>query len=131
MNRKLASALLIAATTLAGNAFADGGPTDPTSMQYNPLAQFQSSQSRDQVAADYLASHNQVAAFTDEDSGSAVLAGNFKSAKSRDQVTAEYLASRNQVAAFTGEDSGSLYLAQRRVQGGDNTRLAGQPRGAQ
>jgi hypothetical protein len=101
MNRKLAATLVLAAAA-AGNAFADditidttpfasarsrvevqaelgqfkkAGPS-PWSIQYNPVASFKSGKSRDQVTAEYLASRNQVAAFTAEDSGSAYLAQN-------------------------------------------------------
>ena len=119
MNRKIASALVIAAAAVAGNAFADDitidttpfngtksraevraeldqfkrSGTSPWSTQYNPLAKFQST-------------------------------------ASRAQVVAEYVASRNEVAAFGGEDSGSRYLAQRQLVN-PGVRVAGQPYTAQ
>jgi hypothetical protein len=100
MNRKLATALVLAAAAAAGNAFADDitidttpfvssktraevqgelgqfkrAGTSPWSMQYNPLAKFTSDTSRADVTAQYLASRIQVAAFNSEDSGSAYLA---------------------------------------------------------
>jgi hypothetical protein len=117
MNRKLASALVLAAAAVAGNAFADDITIDSTP--------FVSSKSRAEVQAElgqfkqagtspWSIQYNQLAAF--------------KSGKSRDEVTAEYVASRNQVAAFNAEDSGSAYLAQNRVRNAGTT-LAGQPQG--
>jgi len=47
---------------------------NPWSTSYNPLKSFQSSRTRDQVTADYVASRDAVAAMTREDSGSAYLA---------------------------------------------------------
>jgi len=44
------------------------------SISYNPVTSFQGKLSRAQVTADYLASRDQVAAVTGEDSGSAFLA---------------------------------------------------------
>ena len=102
MNRNIASALVIAAAAVAGNAFADDitvdttpfvssksraeviaelGPfkkagTSPWSTQYNPLAKFQSQTSRAQVTAAYVADRDAVAALSSEDSGSAYLAAN-------------------------------------------------------
>jgi hypothetical protein len=99
MNRNFALALVLSAAAV-GNAFADDITIDttpfastrsraevqaelaqfrqsgvnPWSNQYNQLAGFQSTLSRSQVAADYIASRDQVAAFTREDSGSAYLA---------------------------------------------------------
>ncbi|HMA08735.1 MAG TPA: DUF4148 domain-containing protein [Ramlibacter sp.] len=101
MNRKLAFILVLAAAA-AGNAFADDitidttpfvstksraqvqaelkqfqqSGSDPWAMQYDPLARFTSSRSRAQVEAEYLASRQEVAAMTGEDSGSAYLARN-------------------------------------------------------
>jgi hypothetical protein len=65
MNRKLALALVIA-TTAAGNAFADDITLDPVT--------FQSTASRAEVRAAYIASRDAVAAMTREDSGSAAIA---------------------------------------------------------
>ncbi|WP_298933376.1 DUF4148 domain-containing protein [uncultured Ramlibacter sp.] len=100
MNRKIATLALIAFAA-AGNAFADDITVDTTpfnatktraqvqaelaqfkkgpnvwSIQYNPLAKFQSATTRDQVTAAYIADRDQVAALTGEDSGSAWLAAN-------------------------------------------------------
>jgi len=99
MNRNIASILAITAAAFAGQAFAES-PTvlkddfvstasraqvnaelvaykkagvNPWSTQYNPLRAFQSTQSRAQVVNAYIASRDQVAAFTGEDSGSAYL----------------------------------------------------------
>jgi hypothetical protein len=47
---------------------------NPWSTTYNPLRSFQGTLTREQVAADYLASRNAVAATTGEDSGSAYFA---------------------------------------------------------
>jgi urease accessory protein UreF len=44
------------------------------SNRYNPLAQFKSQRTRAQVTAEYVASREQVAALTGEDSGSTYLA---------------------------------------------------------
>lgn len=49
---------------------------NPWSTQYNPLKSFQSTRSRAEVTAEYLASRSRVAAFTGEDSGAAFLAQN-------------------------------------------------------
>ncbi len=100
MNRNFATALVIAAAAVAGNAFADDITVDTTpfnsvksraevqaelgqfkkagtsvwSTQYNPLARFQSTRSAADVRAEYIASRNEVAALNSEDSGSAYLA---------------------------------------------------------
>lgn len=47
---------------------------NPWADDYNPLAQFHGSMSRDQVVADFHASRTAVAAFCGEDSGSTYLA---------------------------------------------------------
>jgi hypothetical protein len=65
MNRKFALALVIAAAA-AGNAFADDITVDPVT--------FQSTISRAEVRAAYIASRDAVAAMTREDSGSAAIA---------------------------------------------------------
>lgn len=54
-------------------AFKQAG-VNPWSMSYNQLAGFRSGLSREQVVADYIASRNEVAAVTSEDSGSAYFA---------------------------------------------------------
>ena len=47
---------------------------NPWSTSYNPLKSFQSTRSRAEVSAEYVASRDAVAAMTREDSGSAYLA---------------------------------------------------------
>lgn len=101
MNRKIAIAFAIAAAaSAAGNAFADDITVDNNafvssrsraevqaelaqykrsgvntwSIAYNPLRSLQGTRSRGEVAGEYIASRNQVAALTGEDSGSAYLA---------------------------------------------------------
>lgn len=101
MNRNFALALALAvAAVAAGNAFAsDISPLDtpsvgsrtradvqaelaqfkqsgvnPWSISYNQTSGFQSAKTREQVVAEYIASRDQVAALTREDSGSAFLA---------------------------------------------------------
>ncbi len=100
MNRKIALALVAVATAFAGTAFAEDyngynphaqssrsrsavqaelaqfkqSGVNPSSMAYNPLRGFHGTATREQVAADYRASRDVVAAFTGEDSGSAYLA---------------------------------------------------------
>jgi hypothetical protein len=100
MNRNIASALVIVAAADAGNAFADDITVDttpfnstksraqvqaelaqyktagvnPWSTQYNPLKQFKSALTREQVVAQYIADRDEVAALNSEDSGSAYLA---------------------------------------------------------
>jgi hypothetical protein len=102
MNRKLALSSLVLAAAFAGNAFAESpnaGVVDhafvssktradvqaelaaykksgvnPWSIQYNPLRSFQSTATRADVTAEYLASRDEVHALNSEDSGSAYLA---------------------------------------------------------
>jgi len=100
MNRNIAFALVIATAAVAGNAFADDITVDttpfvgtksrvevqaelaqynkagvnPWSNQYNPLKQFRSTQTREQVVAEFIAARDEVAALNGEDSGSAYLA---------------------------------------------------------
>jgi len=100
MNRNIASILAITAAAFAGQAFADDITIDttpfastksrvevgaelaqykqagvnPWSTQYNPLKQFRSAKTREQVVADYVAGRDEVAALNGEDSGSAYLA---------------------------------------------------------
>ncbi len=110
MNRKLASALVIAAAAAAGNAFADDITIDTTP--------FNSTKSRAEVSAElaqfqksgvnpWARSYNPLASFN--------------SNTTRAQVTAQYKAQRDQVAALNSEDSGSAYLAQHAVRGGNAT----------
>ncbi|MDB5874939.1 MAG: hypothetical protein JWQ07_4381 [Ramlibacter sp.] len=121
MNRNIASALVIAAAALAGNAFADDITVDTTP--------FAGTRSRVEVQAE-LAQYK--AAGVNPWSTQYNPLKQFRSARTREQVTAEYVANRDEVAALTGEDSGSAYLAQA---GGHSfnagTTLAGQPRNAQ
>lgn len=98
MNR-IATALVVAAAAVAGSAYADDITVDNTqfvsqksraevvaelgqykksgvnvwSTQYNPLKNFKSGKTVAEVRADYIASRNEVNAFTGEDSGSAYL----------------------------------------------------------
>jgi hypothetical protein len=114
-SRTLATALVLAASAVAGNAFADDITVDTTP--------FVSSKSRAEVQAD-LAQFKQ--AGTSPWSTQYNPLRSFASNTSRAEVTAQYLASRDQVAALNGEDSGSAYLAQYRVRNTVTT-LAGQP----
>jgi L-rhamnose isomerase len=98
MNRIIATALIAASVALAGHAVADDiTPSDPFvstatraevhagiaqartianpwSIAYNPLAAFQSSRTRDEVRAQYIASRDEVAALNGEDSGAFAMA---------------------------------------------------------
>jgi coproporphyrinogen III oxidase-like Fe-S oxidoreductase len=100
MNRHIASILAVTAAAFAGNALADDITIDttpfasaksrvevqaelgqykragvnPWSTQYNPLKQFKSATTREQVVAEYIAARDEVAALNGEDSGSAYLA---------------------------------------------------------
>jgi len=100
MNAKITISSLVLAAAFAGNAFAESpiegndafaaaktraevqaelgaykkAGVNPWSNWYNPLRTFQSQTTREAVVADYLASRDQVNAFTGEDSGSAYLA---------------------------------------------------------
>lgn len=69
------SATSRAAVQADQRAFKQAG-VNPWSNQYNPLRHASSQRSRDEVRAEYLASRDQVAALTAEDSGSAYLAAN-------------------------------------------------------
>jgi len=99
MNRNVITALVLAAAA-SGSAFADDITIDntpfqstrttaevkaelqayrqagvnPWSIAYNPLKEFRSGQTRAQVTAAYIASRDEVAALTSEDSGSAYFA---------------------------------------------------------
>ena len=120
MNRKLASALVLAAAAMGGNAFAGNAFAGDITIDTTP---FVSTASRADVQAQVTSSRQ--AGTSPWSMQYNPLAG-FKGEKSRDQVSAEYVASRNQVAAFNSEDSGSAYLAQTRVRAA-GTSLAGQP----
>ena len=100
MNRKIASALVIAAY-VTGNAFADDITVDPTP--------FAGTKSRVEVQAE-LAQHK--AAGVNPWSTQYNPLKQFRSAKTREAVVAEYIAARDEVAALNSEDSGSAYLAQ-------------------
>lgn len=100
MNRNIVAALAIAAAAAAGTASAESyeeynvpfvstasraavqsqvqAPAqgaNPWSISYNPLAQFRSEKTRQQVAAEYIAARDVVSAFTGEDSGSRLPVG--------------------------------------------------------
>ena len=114
-SRKLATALVLAATALAGNAFADDITVDTTP--------FVSSKSRAEV-------QDEITQFRRAGTSPWSMQYNplrsFKSDTTRAQVTAQYVTSRDQVAALNSEDSGSAYLAHYRVRS-TGTTLAGQP----
>lgn len=98
VNRIITTALLAASAALTGHAFADDitpsdpfvstadraqvqagaaqarSVADPWSNAYEPLAAFESSRTREQVRAEYIASRDEVAALTGEDSGAFALA---------------------------------------------------------
>ena len=120
MNRKIASALVIAAAAVAGNAFADDITIDTTP--------FNSTKSRAEVHAEF----NQF-----KKSGTSPWStqynplARFQSSATRAEVVAQYIAARDEVAAFGGEDSGSRYLAQHRGHSTTGVQLAGQPRNPQ
>jgi hypothetical protein len=116
MNRQLASALVLAAAAVAGNAFADDITIDTTP--------FQSTKSRAEVQAE-MGQFNK--AGTSPWSIQYNQLRNLKSNRTRAEVTAEYVASRNEVAALNSEDSGSAFLAHNNVRGTTGTTLAGQP----
>jgi hypothetical protein len=121
MNRNIASALVIAAAAVAGNAFADDITIDNTPFvgsKTRAEVQAELSQFKRAGTSPWSTQYNPLA--------------KFQSTKSRADVVAEYTAARNEVAALNGEDSGSAYLAQyagRRVNA--STTLAGQPQNAQ
>jgi hypothetical protein len=116
MNRKIASAILIAAAA-ATNAFAE----TPTVVN----EPFVSTKSRAEVQAELHAFKQ--AGVNPWSMSYDQLAG-FKSTLSRQQVVADYLGARDEVAAINGEDSGSAYLAQAFAQRGNGrATLAGQP----
>jgi hypothetical protein len=66
---------------------------NPWSISYNPLATFESSRTRAEVQAEYIASRDEVAALTAEDSGS------FALAHQQQQVNAEVANVRADAAA--------------------------------
>ncbi|MFC5496596.1 DUF4148 domain-containing protein [Caenimonas terrae] len=115
ISRKFATALVLAATAVAGNAFADDITVDTTP--------FVSARTRAEVQAD-------LGQFKQSGTSPWSIQYNplrsFKSGTTRAEVTAQYVNSRDQVAALNSEDSGSAYLAQYRVRNAGTT-LAGQP----
>jgi hypothetical protein len=121
MNRNLASALVIAAAAVAGNAFADDITIDNTPFTGTlTRAEVQAALAQYKAAGvnPWSTQYNPLKAF--------------RSTTTRAEVVAEYIASRDQVAALNGEDSGSAYLAQaggRRWKSGST--LAGMPHNAQ
>lgn len=100
MNTRIAATSLLLAAAFAGNAFAEGpiqasdpftstrtraevqaelagyqrSGVNPWATSYDPLKQFRSARSRDEVVADFIGSRDAVRAFGGEDSGSAYLA---------------------------------------------------------
>ena len=114
-SRKLATALVLAATAVAGSAFADDITVDTTP--------FASSKSRAEVQAEIKQFQR---AGTSPWSIQYNPLRSFKSDTTRAQITAQYVDSRDQVAALNSEDSGSTFLAQHRVRS-TGTTLAGQP----
>jgi hypothetical protein len=102
MNRNIASAVVLAAAALAGNAFADDITIDP--------AGFTASRGRAEVQAE-------LAQFKQSGVNPWSIAHNplrgFQAGKTRAQVEGEYLAARDEVAAMTREDSGSGLIARR------------------
>jgi hypothetical protein len=98
MNRIITRTLVAISTVFASHAFADDitpsepfvstatraevqagiaqarATANPWSIAYNPLATFQSSRTRAEVRAEYIASRDDVAALTGEDSGAFALA---------------------------------------------------------
>jgi hypothetical protein len=98
MNRIIATTLIAATAAFAGQVLADDitpsqpfvstedraqvkaeiaqahAANNPSSMTYNPLAIFQSSRTRADVRAEYIADRDEVAALTGEDSGAFALA---------------------------------------------------------
>ena len=117
MNRIIATTLIAASAALAGHVFADditpsepfvsaasraevqagvtraGATANPWSIAYKPLAAFESSRSRAEVQAEYIASRHEVAALTAEDSGSLALA------KQQQQVNAQVANVRTDAAS--------------------------------
>jgi hypothetical protein len=120
MNRNFASALLVAAAAIAGNAYAES----PTVLKDD----FVSTKTRAQVSAELVA-YKQAGVNPWSTQYNPLRA--FKSAQSRDQVVGAYIASRDQVAALTGEDSGSAYLTQAASRLFVTDTLAGRPANAQ
>ena len=112
MNRKIATALVLAAATVAGSAFADDITIAPAFVPQATRAQVQAELAQYKQAGvnPWSTSYNPLKTF--------------KSSTTREQVTAEYLASRDEVAALTSEDSGSFYLAQGAARGHATTHLA-------
>jgi hypothetical protein len=79
MNRIIATTLIAASAAFTSQVFASDvtqvpGTTNPSSIAYNPLATFESSRTRAEVRAEYIASRDEVAAMTAEDSGAFALA---------------------------------------------------------
>ena len=120
MNRNIASALVVAAAALAGNAFAES----PTVVKDD----FVSTKTRAEVTAELVAYKQ---AGVNPWSTQYNPLRSFKSAASRAQVTGAYIAARDQVAALHGEDSGSAYLTQTAGSVFVTDTLAGQPVNAQ
>lgn len=119
MNRKIATALIVAAAAVAGNAFADDITLDTTpfqSVKTRAEVQAELSQFKKAGVNPWSTQYNPLAYF--------------KSARSAAEVRAEYLGARHEVAALNGEDSGSAYLARATGTQKAGTTLAGTPASA-
>jgi L-rhamnose isomerase len=109
MNRILTGTILTASLALGGQAFADDitaaepfvssadraqvqvqarTVADHWSVAYNPLATFKSERTRAEVRAEYIASRDEVAALTAEDSGSFALSQQSQPTESADSNAA-------------------------------------------
>ncbi|MBK0392726.1 DUF4148 domain-containing protein [Ramlibacter algicola] len=64
-------------------------PVSPWSFRYDQLAGFQSTVSRDEVRADYIANREEVAARNSEDSGASYLAAHARQARVNPTASAE------------------------------------------
>jgi phage tail sheath gpL-like len=102
MNRNFALAIVLAASAVAGSAFADDITIDPA----RPV----STVTRSETIAQLAGARSAADLWTDEYN---LLVGLTTTSKTRAEVTAEYIADRDEVAAFTREDSGSSYMAQK------------------
>jgi hypothetical protein len=118
MNRKIATALVLAATTAAGSAFAE----TPFAVQPD---NFTSTRTRAEVQAEL---HAYKKAGVNHWSFMYNPLRSFQSTLTREQVVADYVASREEMAAIHSEDSGSAYFSrQAGTRQGASTTLAGQP----
>lgn len=116
MNRIVASALSLAATTAAiacvaaiasSNAYAETPTIDKTP--------FVSTRTRAEVQAELMSQPELLRAAASEWSMQHNQAPQLKSAYSREQAKSQYKASRDEVSALTSEDSGSSYFARQPI----------------